>query len=748
MKRNGGMRWGTSRPFWFALACAVALACPRAAAASTTTMVAVSDGTDGPFSTVTLAGKTVYQSKDLGNGSYSGLMYFKRPAGVSFAAGTTLYMEVDYQDTGGVGSFGAQYNAVGNDYARAFGLGNVIRSSGAYLTAAFRLDNADLRYAQNGGTDLRLTQPSSVQLNIVEVRVSDQPSAIYNGLSAFLGPYTGPTYVGGTPVDATTMKNKILCGYQGWFRAPGDDDGTGWQHYIADWGGTISPPKIAIDYWPEMLELGPSEQYKADGFTVPGGAQATLFSSDNTRSVLRHFQWMEAYGIDGVAVQRFMPSDPPDVTSQRVLSDIRAAANLTGRTFFIEYDMTGTAEADLVPTITRDWHYLVDSMKLTADKRYLQEGGIPVIGIFGFYRERFTTATANAILDIFKGPGPYQAFVAGAGAWYWNIEPYPDDWKNVIYRMGSFQPWNTGNSGSGNPPNTSYWEADKAALAAHGVMYVPQVYPGSSDFNRSGRAWGPSTEDRQAGSFLWPQLAQAAHLNVDSIFVGMFDEMDEGTQIFKVSQTPPAEAHFRTYDGLPSDAYLCFVGQGIRMLRKEIPYSTTKPDCAAMTQPSIPDAIAPLNGDTVNGPAVVYRFSAAIALALGGTIDHYDLWLDGSISRIDQANPIVSTAPGAHVWRARAVNSLGNAGGWSIGQSFTVADAGTTVADAGTSGSAGGDPADGGAGGMNANDAGSVSSGCGCHLGGASSDVNVWSLLFLAALLTWRWRRHKRAGSA
>ena len=61
---------------------------------------------------------------------------------------------------------------------------------------------------------------------------------------AFLGPYTGPTYAGGTPVDAGTMKGKLLCGYQGWFRAPGDADDTGWQHYIPDWGGAISPAKI------------------------------------------------------------------------------------------------------------------------------------------------------------------------------------------------------------------------------------------------------------------------------------------------------------------------------------------------------------------------------------------------------------------------------------------------------------------------------------------------------------------------
>ncbi|HEY0246118.1 MAG TPA: hypothetical protein VGC01_11185, partial [Mucilaginibacter sp.] len=33
-------------------------------------------------------------------------------------------------------------------------------------------------------------------------------------------------------VDATTMTNKIMAGYQGWFRTPGDNpkDDKGWSH--------------------------------------------------------------------------------------------------------------------------------------------------------------------------------------------------------------------------------------------------------------------------------------------------------------------------------------------------------------------------------------------------------------------------------------------------------------------------------------------------------------------------------------
>jgi hypothetical protein len=749
------------------------------AAASSTVMVAWS-GSDGVFTTVTVGGTTVYESESLGGGAYAGLMYFERPAGVTFAPGATLYMEVDYEDLGGPGRFGAQYDAVGNDFQVAgFALGGDVQNTGASRTAVFRLDNADLHGGENGGTDLRLTQPGPLQMHIVEVRVSDQPTALYTQLTAFLGPYPGPTYAGGTAVDASTMKGKLLCGYQGWFRTPGDDDDTGWEHYIADWGGAISPSAIAVDYWPEMTELGPAEQHQADGFTYPGGAQATLFSADASRSVLRHFQWMEAYGIDGVAAQRFLPGGSPDMATLRVLSDVRAAANLTGRTFFVEYDMSGTAEADLVPTLTSDWQYLVDTMQLTSDARYLLQGGLPVVGIFGFFEERFSATTANAILDIFKGPGPNQAFVAAAGAWYWSQMPYSSAWQTMMYRMGSYQPWNTGNSGgmAGDVPSTAYWAADQATLGAHGVMYVPQIYPGGSDFNRTGTPWGPTTEDRLSGTFLWSQVVQAATIAAPSVFLGMFDEMDEGTQIFKVSQAPPTEAHFRDYQGLPSDSYLCFTGEATRMLRGETPLSATKPDCAAKTQPTIPDPLSPLDGDTPTGPSVTYQWTEALALAQGGTVDHYELWLDGVTTTAAGQPQALATPAGTHVWRVRAVNSLGNAGGWSVAQTFSVSacsdascgDAGAAsdagdagdVSDAGaasggggacagdacTSGAGGSTPLDGGGGTGGEAPAANPASGCHCHvatLPDGEGSTPAW-LTVLAALAALRGARSRRS---
>ena len=60
-------------------------------------------------------------------------------------------------------------------------------------------------------------------------------------------------------------------------------------------------------------------------------------------------------------------------------------------------------------------------------------------------------------------------------------------------------------------------------------------------------------------------------------YVAMFDEMDEGTAIFKCSSQPPPGAHFVSYAGEPSDQYLWLAGQAGKMLRGEIPLSGDLP---------------------------------------------------------------------------------------------------------------------------------------------------------------------------
>ena len=55
------------------------------------------------------------------------------------------------------------------------------------------------------------------------------------------------------------------------------------------------------------------------------------------------------------------------------------------------------------------------------------------------------------------------------------------------------------------------------------------------------------------------------------VYQAMFDEVDEGTAIFKCTNDPPVgESKFVTYEGLPSDFYLKLVGQAGRLIRGEM----------------------------------------------------------------------------------------------------------------------------------------------------------------------------------
>src|SRR5580692_1926984 len=51
---------------------------------------------------------------------------------------------------------------------------------------------------------------------------------------AEIGPYTGPTVKG---VNTQTLFGKVMCGYQGWFGAPGDGSSDhGWRHWTKSRG--------------------------------------------------------------------------------------------------------------------------------------------------------------------------------------------------------------------------------------------------------------------------------------------------------------------------------------------------------------------------------------------------------------------------------------------------------------------------------------------------------------------------------
>lgn len=302
-------------------------------------------------------------------------------------------------------------------------------------------------------------------------------------------------------VDATTLHHKLMCGYQGWFRCPGDGTGDRWKHWSRD-HTKLTPDTLTFEMWPDMTEYGDDEKYPAPGFTTRGGRPAYLFSSANARTVERHFQWMRRYGIDGVFLQRFLV-ELRDSSLDVVLENVRASAGATGRTYALCYDMSGAREERIYDLLASDWKRLVDEKRVTADERYLHHNGKPVLFVWGFFSDRFKPSLAHRIIDLFKADPKYGVTLIGGCPWHWRGERDPE-WARAFRRFDVISPWNVGNvtvEAGRKYASTGSWKDDMAEARRAGMMYLPVIYPGFGWTNLKGRAAARQTIPRLGGAF-------------------------------------------------------------------------------------------------------------------------------------------------------------------------------------------------------------------------------------------------------
>jgi hypothetical protein len=103
------------------------------------------------------------------------------------------------------------------------------------------------------------------------------------------------------------------------------------------------------------------------------------------------------------------------------------------------------------------------------------------------------------------------------------------------------------------------------------------AFPGFSWHNMYGSPL--NSIPRLGGEFLWSQFRSYKTAGATMLYVAMFDEVDEGTAIFKCTNHPPAgpETPFVTFEGLPSDYYLRLTGLGGKMMRGEVPVDAPMP---------------------------------------------------------------------------------------------------------------------------------------------------------------------------
>lgn len=392
--------------------------------------------------------------------------------------------------------------------------------------------------------------------------------------------YSGESNSG---VDPTTMQGKVLCGYQGWFTTPGDGSERSWSHYGRR--GRFEPGRCSIDLWPDVSELDADEKAETR-FQHSDGSVAYVFSSHRKKTVLRHFQWMKDYGIDGVFVQRFavetMSSENFNHCNS-VLMHCREGSNHYGRTYGVMYDLSGL-QAGQINRVIDDWKLLVDRMKIGRDpndRAYLHENGKPVVAVWGIGfndGRRYTLdECAELIRFLIRDPqyGGCTVMLGVPTGWRTLSRDSVSDKKlhEVILQADIVSPWTVGRYAtpkSAEEHAEQNWRADLEWCQQHGKQYMPVVFPGFSWHNMKPNS--PLNQiPRLEGRFLWTQYAQAKKVGATMIYQAMFDEMDEGTAIFKCSNHPPVGAsRFVTFEDKPSDHYLWLTGMGGRLLRGEI----------------------------------------------------------------------------------------------------------------------------------------------------------------------------------
>jgi len=371
-----------------------------------------------------------------------------------------------------------------------------------------------------------------------------------------------------------SIRNLVMAGYQGWFNTPEDGAGLGWKHFEKE--KEFKPGKCTIDLWPDVSEY---EKTYETAFKLPDETPAKVFSSYDASTTDLHFKWMKQYGIDGVFMQRFVVSirnQKGKDNYNKILNNAVLSAEKYDRAICLMYDLSGM-EAGEEDILIRDWKELCEKYKLVSrnNNHYVYHHGKPLVAVWGIGfndRRKYGYEQVKKIIDFLKSEGC--SILVGVPT-HWRtltIDAVSDTrLLELVKQADIVHPWLVGRFD--NHTYESYRksiEEDIKWCKANGKDYMPVLFPGFSWHNMKKDA-PQNMIPRLGGRFFWKQVKGAVDAGAESLYLAMFDEIDEGTAFFKCTNTPPVgESSFITYEGEAPDHYLWLAGEAAKYLRGEL----------------------------------------------------------------------------------------------------------------------------------------------------------------------------------
>lgn len=369
----------------------------------------------------------------------------------------------------------------------------------------------------------------------------------------------------------------VMTGYQGWFAAEGDSANIGWYHYAKDW--KLDSKVSKFDLWPDTREY--KKTYKTK-IIDKEGKPTYLFSSNDASTSELHVKWMRDYGIDGAFIQRFFLAlwDGTRQHHIKVLLNMMKYGEKYGRAMSVMYDIGGIKTENDADKIIDDWKFLVDNLKITSSngKAYLFNNNKPVVGLIiaGLNDSETKLSYIEKIINFLKNDKKYGncSIVLGV-PYFWrtlNGDSVSDpQLHNLIKKANYIMPWSVGRVRYDNfNENQKILIDDLEWCKKNKLEYLPVIYPGFSWHNLKNSE--PMNQiPRKSGAFYQNMISNVEKAKAKNVYVAMFDEIDEGTAIFKISKNPPNTGFmsFVAYDkNISEDYYLKLTGQLAKELKK------------------------------------------------------------------------------------------------------------------------------------------------------------------------------------